>query len=92
MGAGGVRTFVLLAGILLAGCAANPPVAKAPVDEYRVEVEHLRALLAAEVAERKRVTRAATRREEALRRQLDAMKAIERGILEREDRVRSESR
>jgi hypothetical protein len=83
---------MLLAGILLAGCAANPPVAKVPVDECRAEVERLTALLVAEVAERQRVTRAATRREETLRRQLDAMKAIERGILEREDRVRSESR
>ena len=83
---------MLFAGILLAGCAANPPVAKAPVDECRAEVERLSALLAAEVAERQRVTRTATRREETLRRQLDAMKAIERGILEREDRVRSESR
>lgn len=90
-----MRACVLFAGILLAGCAANPPaapVAKAPVDECRAEVEHLSALLAAEVTERQRVTRAATRREETLRRQLDAMKAIERGILEREDRVRSESR
>lgn len=83
---------MLFAGILLAGCAANPSVAKAPVDECRAEVERLSALLAAEVAERQRVTHTATRREETLRRQLDAMKAIERGILEREDRVRSESR
>ena len=62
------------------------------LQECGAEVERLSALLAAETAERQRVARAATRREEALRRQLEAMKAIERGILEREDRVRSESR
>ena len=87
--------LVLVAGMLLAGCAANPsalPVATVPVGECRAEVERLSALLAVEVAERQRLTRAATRREDALRRQLDAMKAIERGILEREDRVRSDSR
>ena len=93
-----MKAAVLLAAILLAGCAASPPVptvspaAKAPVDECRAEVARLSALLAAEVAERQRLMRAATRREDALRKQLDAMKAIERGILEREDRVRSEFR
>ncbi|MBC7802661.1 MAG: hypothetical protein H7Y16_02200, partial [Candidatus Parcubacteria bacterium] len=55
-------------------------------------VQRLNALLAAEVAERQRVTRVAARREEALRRQLEAIKAIERGILEREDRARTETR
>lgn len=87
-----MRALVLLAATLLAGCAADPRVETAPLDECRAEVKRLGALLAAEVAERQRVTRAATRREETLRRQLDAMKAIERGILEREDRVRSETR
>lgn len=87
-----MRALVLSIGLLLAGCATNAPVTRAPVDECRAEVERLSALLTAEVAERQRATRAATRREETLRRQLDAMKAIERGILEREDRVRSESR
>ena len=56
------------------------------------ETERLNAQLAAEVAERHRVTRAASRREEALRRQLDAMKSIERGILEREDRMPIQTR
>ena len=56
------------------------------------EVARLSALLAAETAERQRLARNAARREEALRRQLDAMKAIERGILEREDRMRTEAR
>jgi hypothetical protein len=85
-----------LSVLLLAGCAANPlapPVAQAPTaDECRAEVGRLSALLAAEVAERQRVVRVAARRELAMRRQLDAMKAIERGILEREERVRTESR
>jgi hypothetical protein len=87
-----VKRAVLFAAILLAGCAASPQVATAPPGDCRAEVERLSALLAAETAERQRVTRAAARREETLRRQLNAMKAIERGILEREDRVRSETR
>jgi outer membrane murein-binding lipoprotein Lpp len=87
-----VKRAALFAGILLAGCAANPQVATAPPGECRAEVKRLSALLAAETAERQRATRAAARREETLRRQLNAMKAIERGILEREERVRSETR
>ena len=91
-----MRAPAMSAAILLAGCAASPsspPVAQAPAaGECRAEVSRLHALLAAEVAERQRVTRIAARREDAMRRQLDAMKAIERGILEREERVRIESR
>jgi hypothetical protein len=85
--------MAMLAAVFLAGCAANPlapPLAQAP--DCRAEVARLQALLAAEVAERQRVTRVAMRREEAMRRQLEAMKSIERGILEREERVRSEPR
>ena len=88
-----MRLLAIMIGALLAGCAANPgATATATTAECGPEVGRLNALLAAEVAERQRVARAATRREDALRRQLDAMKSIERGILEREDRVRSESR
>jgi hypothetical protein len=92
-----VKALAFAAAILLAGCAASPPVSNsaaaiAPIDECKAEVARLNGLLAAEVAERQRLTRAASRREEALRRQLDAMKAIERGILEREDRMRTETR
>ena len=86
-----MRALLLAVGVLLAGCAANPK-ANPTAAECAPEVARLNALLAAEVAERQRVTRVATRREESLRRQLDAMKSVERGILEREDRVRSESR
>ena len=86
-----MRTLVLAVGVLLAGCAANP-AATMTAAACGPEIERLRAQLVAEAAERQRVTRAATRREEGLRRQLDAMKSIERGILEREDRVRSETR
>lgn len=86
-----MKALALAIGVLLAGCAANPG-AKTTLQECAAEVERLSALLAVETAERQRVARAATRREEALRRQLEAMKAIERGILERDDRVRSESR
>ncbi len=92
-----MKRAALFAAILLAGCAAgppvsNPPAASAPLGECRAEVARLSARLAAETAEHQRATRAAARREETLRRQLNAMKAIERGILEREERVRSETR
>ena len=87
-----MRVFVLLAGALLAGCAAGPQLAEAPAGDCRAEVAGMKAMLAAEIAERERMTRAATRREDALRRQLDALKAIERDILQREDRVRFESK
>ena len=85
-----MRAIALVAAVLLAGCAVNPgPMAT--VESCNAEVERLSALLSAETAERQRMARAANRREETLRRQLEAMKSIERGILERE-RVRSESR
>ena len=85
-----MKAPVLAIALLLAGCAANPGP-RATVESCSAEVERLSALLAAETAERQRLARAATRREEVLRRQLEAMKSIERGILERE-RVRSEPR
>ena len=86
-----MRTLALALALLLAGCAANPGP-KATLESCSAEVERLSALLAAETAERQRLTRSATRREDVLRRQLEAMKSIERGILQREERVRSESR
>ena len=63
------------------------------------------ALLSAQIAERRRLGREAERlarererndkerdkREEALKQQLDALRAIERGILEREERLRRRS-
>jgi outer membrane murein-binding lipoprotein Lpp len=82
----------MMAGILLSGCAANSPFAGAPADKCSAQVARLNAQLEAQAAEQQRSTRAAARREEALRRQLEAMKAIERGILEREDRLHSESK
>lgn len=91
-----MRAATISAAMLLAGCATNPlapPMAQAPMaGECRAEISRLHAVLAAEVAERQRLTRVAMRREEAMRKQLDAMKSIERSILEREDRVRSEPR
>lgn len=87
-----MKVVLLIAAMMVAGCAANPPVAKAPVDASRAEIDSLKSRLAGEIAERERLLRAAARREDALRKQLEAMKAIERGILEREDRVRFESR
>ena len=79
----------LLIAILLSACAT---AGLQSADACKAEIDRLNALLAAETAERQKITRAASRREEALRRQLDAMKAIERGILEREDRLRTETR
>ena len=91
-----MKIFDAAAVILLSGCAglpaASPSAARGPIDECKAEVARLNGLLAAEVAERQRLLRAASRREDALRRQLDAMKSIERGILEREDRMQTEAR
>jgi hypothetical protein len=89
---------------LLAGCSAMEParetaVARVPAPEAArdcrpetAEVERLNAQLAAEIAERQRVVRASARREEMLKKQLDALKAIERGILEREERMQTQAR
>jgi outer membrane murein-binding lipoprotein Lpp len=90
-------TAALLA-LLLAGCAADgrlgtsahPEVTK--LDQCRADVAQLQGQLASEIAERQKLTRAARAREDSLRRQLEAMKSIERGILEREDRMRSDTR
>lgn len=86
------KILALAAGVLLAGCAANPPTARAPADDCKAELDRASTQLAAEVAERQRIARAAARREETLKKQLDALKAIERGILEREDRMQSQAR
>jgi len=74
--------------------SAPPPAAQAPRDcrPETAEVERLNAQLAAEVAERQRAARTAARREEALKKQLDALKAIERGILDREERMQTQAR
>lgn len=88
---GGVKPVALAAAMLLSGCASGP-WADPRIEEYRAEISRLNAQLAAEAAERQRITRAAARREETLKRQLDAMKSIERGILEREGATRTEAR
>lgn len=93
---------------LLSGCASTPATSPgggastaagpagtgvATAEECRPEeLERLKSQLQAEVAERQRVVRAASRREEVLRKQLEAMKSIERGILDREDRIRPDTR
>jgi outer membrane murein-binding lipoprotein Lpp len=87
--------FALAAGLavlVLAGCASGGPFEDPRIGEYQAEIDRLNARLAAEAAERQRITRAAARREETLKRQLEAMKSIERGILERESRTRAEMR
>ena len=88
---GRMRLIALAAAVVLAGCASGP-WADPRIEEYQAEINRLNSQLAAETAERQRLTRAAARREETLKRQLDAMKSIERGILEREDRTRTETR
>jgi hypothetical protein len=83
------------AAALVSAPATSGAVAKgiAEAAECRPdELERLKAQLQAEVAERQRAVRAASRREEVLRKQLEAMKSIERGILDREDRIRPETR
>lgn len=71
-------------------------------DANEVGIGRFAALLAAQVGERRRAAREAERlarqreandkerdkREEALKQQLDALRSIERGILEREERLR----
>lgn len=101
-----MKAPVIAVAALCAGCAATEP-AKKPGQEtatYRLPaaqvpqancqpmLDQVNAQLAAEVAERQRIVRAAARREETLRKQLDAMKAIERGILEREERTQTQAR
>ena len=92
-----MKLIALAAAVLVAGCATGGPSAGGPstdprAEEYRAEIVRLKAQLAAEVAERQRLSRAAARREDTLRRQLDAMKSIERSILERDERLRTETR
>ena len=86
-----MKLIALVAAVVLSGCASGP-WADPRIEEYQAEINRLNAQLAAEAAERQRITRAAARREEALRRQLEAMKSIERGILERENQTRTETR
>jgi len=92
------RTALAASMLLLAGCASDGMLGtssgedKTKLDQCRADVAQLQGQLAAEIAERQRLTRAARTREDNLRRQLEAMKSIERGILEREDRMRSEMR
>jgi uncharacterized protein involved in exopolysaccharide biosynthesis len=78
---------IVLAAALLQGCAASPAL-----EQCGAQVDELRGRLAAESTEHRRQLRAAGRREEALRQQLEAMKSIERGILEREGRLSSDTR
>ena len=84
--------------LLLAGCASDGLLGTSSgqdmtkLDQCRADVAQLQGQLAAEIAERQKLARAARAREDSLRRQLEAMKSIERGILEREDRMRSEMR
>ena len=100
-----MRAPVVALAALCAGCAATEPskpgqeaatyrlpAAQAPQTDCRPMLDKVNAQLAAEVAERQRIVRAAARREEGLRKQLDALKGIEREILEREDRMQTKAR
>ena len=61
--------------------APRQPAAEIAPSDCRPALDKVNAQLAA-----------AARREEMLRKQLDALKAIERGILEREDRIQTQAR
>jgi len=87
-----VKRIALIAMAVLAGCASGGPWEDPRVEEYKAEITRLKAQLAAEASERQRVARAGARREETLKHQLEAMKSIERGILERESRTQMETR
>lgn len=94
------RAAAWIAALLLGGCAADGTIAPVaatatssePADSCKAEVARLQARLAAETAERQKLARAAKGREEELRRQLDAMKSIERGILDRDEGKRTVTR
>ena len=93
----GMKLIAVAAAVLMTGCAGGP-FADVRADAYQAEIDRLNAQLATANAEKQRLARAAARREETLRRQLeatsrqlDAMKSIERGILERDER-RTETR
>ena len=73
-----------------AAARAAPTVVTA--GDCKAEIQLLKAQLAAETAERQKLARAAKGREDALRRQLEAMKSIERGILDRDEKLRTEMR
>jgi len=74
------RVLCVISAALLAPLAARSP------ESPRAR---LAALLAAQVGERQRVARAGVRREGVLRNQIEALKSIERGVLEREERLRT---
>ena len=57
-----------------------------------VERQRLTRELERAARERERVDKDRDKREEALRQQLEALRAIERGILEREERLRRKQR
>jgi hypothetical protein len=80
-----VKALLGIVAAALAGCAAPGPAANC-----RSELARANAQLQAEIAERQRLVRAGERREEVLRKQLDALKAIERGNLEREERIQTD--
>jgi hypothetical protein len=83
---------VAAAGVLLAACAATGPATQAPAEDCRAELGQASAQLAAEVAERQRLLKAAARREEALKKEIEALKSIERAILDREERKQTRAR
>ena len=87
--------LILMAG-LIAGCAMLEPAKPKPDLSAQLAAEtQERQRLERAVAEQEKALRASVQREEAmqkelasLRQQLEALKSIERSILEREERLR----
>lgn len=68
------------------------PSTRVAPEAARDAVQRLGALLHAQVAERVRAMREDARRHDLLRQQLEALKAVERSIAEREERMRQRVR
>jgi hypothetical protein len=71
-----------------AAALLEPLAAKSPPTPFA----RFAALLSAQIAERQRAARAGERREERLRNQIEALKSIEREVIEREERLRARQR
>ena len=95
-----MRLPLILATTLVAGCAMLEPKPVKPDLSAQLAAEtQERQRLDRALAEQEQALRAGAQREEAmqkelasLRQQLEALKSIERGILEREERLRKKQK
>lgn len=67
----------------------EPLAGSVPASAAERPLADLASLLYAQVAERQRIEKAETKKQEALREQIEAMKSIDRTIRDREDRQRA---